>query len=370
MKHYQFLSLKKVNEPYVDEIRAAWEQILDDGWYLHGKFAARLERELADLCHAGHAVACSNGLDALRLIFRAYVEMGVMQRGDEVIVPANTYVASVLAVTDNGLVPVFADIDETTMNLDFAQAEQKITSRTKAIMVVHLYGRACRMDEVGDVARRRGLLVVEDCAQSHGACYKGKKTGALGDAAGFSFYPGKNLGALGDAGAVTTDDGVLAERVRMLANYGSSAKYVHPYVGINSRLDELQAAVLHLKLTRLDEDNARRRDVAHRYMEGIRHPAVVLPRMEEDEEAHVFHIFTIFTPRREALQQHLAAHGVQSLVHYPIPPHRQGALAGYAGLSLPLTERIHREEVSLPMSPLLTAGEVGAVIEAVNTFCE
>lgn len=366
----KYLDLKRINESFEPELSATVAETARSGWYLFGERVRGFERDFARYCGVEHCVGVGNGLDALTLIFMAYVSMGRLQKGDEVIVPANTYIASILAVMRAGLKPVLCEPEWGTCNIDPARVEELVSERTKAIMVVHLYGRACRMDEVGDVARRRGLLVVEDCAQSHGACYKGKKTGALGDAAGFSFYPGKNLGALGDAGAVTTDDGVLAERIRMLANYGSSAKYVHPYVGINSRLDELQAAVLHLKLTRLDEDNARRRDVAHRYMEGIRHPAVVLPRMEEDEEAHVFHIFTIFTPRREALQQHLAAHGVQSLVHYPIPPHRQGALAGYAGLSLPLTERIHREEVSLPMSPLLTAGEVGAVIEAVNTFCE
>lgn len=364
----RYLDLKRINASFEPELSETVAEVARSGWYLFGTRVRSFEQDFARYCGVEHCAGVGNGLDALTLIFMAYVSLGRLKEGDEVIVPANTYIASILAVMRAGLKPVLCEPEWDTCNIDPERVEQAVTERTKAVMVVHLYGRVCRMDGINDVARRHGLLVVEDCAQAHGASHKGRRTGALGDAAGFSFYPGKNLGALGDAGAVTTDDAELASRVRMLANYGSSAKYVHPYVGVNSRLDELQAAVLSLKLPRLDEDNARRREVARRYVEGIRNPAVELPRMEEDEEAQVFHIFTLFTPKREALQEHLAGCGVESLVHYPIPPHRQGALQGYGEVALPVTERIHREEVSLPMSPLLTPEEVEEVIAAVNSF--
>lgn len=364
----RYLDLKRINASFEPELSETVAEVARSGWYLFGTRVRSFEQDFARYCGVEYCAGVGNGLDALTLIFMAYVSLGRLKEGDEVIVPANTYIASILAVMRAGLKPVLCEPEWDTCNIDPERVEQAVTERTKAVMVVHLYGRVCRMDGINDVARRHGLLVVEDCAQAHGASHRGRRTGALGDAAGFSFYPGKNLGALGDAGAVTTDDAELASRVRMLANYGSSAKYVHPYVGINSRLDELQAAVLSLKLPRLDEDNARRREVARRYVEGIRNPAVELPRMEEDEEAQVFHIFTLFTPKREALQEHLAGCGVESLVHYPIPPHRQGALQGYGEVALPVTERIHREEVSLPMSPLLTPEEVEEVIAAVNSF--
>lgn len=364
----KYLDLKKINDYFEPELSEAVARVVGSGWYLFGKEVETFEHRFARYCGVGHCVGTGNGLDALTLIFMAYVSMGRMKEGDEVIVPANTYIASILAVMRAGLRPVFCEPEWDTCNIDPGKVEDLVSERTKAVMVVHLYGRACRMDEIRSTARKRGMLVVEDCAQAHGAAYQGVKVGALGDAAGFSFYPGKNLGALGDAGAVTTGDKDLAERVRMLANYGSSAKYVHPYVGINSRMDELQAAVLNVKLRRLDEDNGRRRQVAFRYMEKIKNPKVVLPQMEADAEAHVFHVFTIFTPGRDRLREHLEHCGVQSLVHYPIPPHRQGALSAYASLSLPVTERIHREELSLPMSPLLTDGEISTVVTAVNTF--
>ena len=271
------------------------------GWYLFGKEVETFEQRFARYCGTKYCVGTGNGLDALTLIFMAYVSMGRMKAGDEVIVPANTYIASILAVMRAGLRPVFCEPEWDTCNIDPGKVENLISERTKAVMVVHLYGRVCRMDEISHTARKNGLLVVEDCAQAHGAVYQGVKAGALGNAAGFSFYPGKNLGALGDAGAVTTGDKDLAERVRMLANYGSSAKYVHPYVGINSRLDELQAAVLNVKLGRLDEDNEHRRRVACRYMKEIKNPEVVLPQMTTEADAHVFHIFTIFTPGCDTL---------------------------------------------------------------------
>ena len=363
-----YLDLKRVNASFEPALSAAVNRAVRSGWYLFGENVRRFEQDFAAYCGTGHCVGVGNGLDALTLIFMGYVSMGCMRAGDEVIVPANTYIASILAVLRAGLKPVLCEPEWDTCNIDPEKIEPLVSGRTKAIMAVHLYGRSCRMDEIREVARRHGMLVVEDCAQAHGVLYKGKRAGALGDAAGFSFYPGKNLGALGDAGAVTTDDAELAARVRMLANYGSSAKYVHPYVGINSRMDELQAAVLGVKLPRLDEDNRRRREVALKYVKGICHPHVALPRMEEDAERQVFHVFTVFCKERDALQRHLSAQGIQTLVHYPIPPHQQGALAAFGQLHLPVTERIHREELSLPVSPCLTEGEVEEVVAAVNRF--
>ncbi len=363
----KYLDLQRVNASFEPQLTDAVERTVKSGWYLFGEEVGRFEQRFARYCGVRHCVGVGNGLDALTLIFMAYVSLGKMRRGDEVIVPANTYIASILAVLRAGLKPVFCEPEWTTCNIDPDKIEPLVTARTRAIMVVHLYGRACRMEKVWDVAGRHGLCVVEDCAQAHGACHAGKKAGALGDAAGFSFYPGKNLGALGDAGAVTTDDGELAGRVRALANYGSSAKYVHPYAGVNSRMDELQAAVLNVKLGRLDADNARRKEVARQYGEKIKAEGLVLPAVD-DALSHVFHVYAVFTPLRDRLQAYLKAHGVQALVHYPIPPHRQGALAEYAALVLPVTERIHREELSLPMSPWLTSSEISEVAEAVNGF--
>ncbi len=364
----RYLDLKRVNDSFEPELSEVVARVMRSGWYLFGKEVETFEQRFARYCGVRHCVGTGNGLDALTLIFMAYVSMGRMKEGDEVIVPANTYIASILAVIRAGLRPVLCEPEWETCNIDPEKVDNLVSERTKAVMAVHLYGRVCRMDEIRRIARRKGLLVVEDCAQAHGATYGGVKAGALGDAAGFSFYPGKNLGALGDAGTVTTDDGDLAGRVRMLANYGSSSKYVHPYAGINSRMDELQAAVLNVKLGRLDEYNGFRRRAACRYTREITNPEVVLPRMEANADAHVFHVFTVFTPERDRLREHLERHGVESLVHYPVPPHRQGALPAYASLSLPVTERIHREELSLPMSPLLTDGEIDSVVAAVNAF--
>ena len=335
----KYLDLKKINDSFEPELSEAVARVVRSGWYLFGKEVETFEQRFARYCGVGYCVGTGNGLDALTLIFMAYVSMGRMKAGDEVIVPANTYIASILAVMRAGLKPVFCEPEWDACNIDPGKVENLVSVHTKAIMVVHLYGRVCRMDEISRTARKNGLLVVEDCAQAHGAVYQGVKSGALGDAAGFSFYPGKNLGALGDAGAVTTGDKDLAER-----------------------------AVLNVKLGRLDEDNERRRRVACRYMKEIKNPEVVLPQMATEADAHVFHIFTIFTPGRDRLREHLEHYGVQSLIHYPIPPHRQGALSAYASLSLPVTERIHREELSLPMSPLLTDEEINSVVTAVNTF--
>ena len=363
----KYLDLQKINASFEPELTEAVERTVKSGWYLFGAEVEEFERRFARYCGVGHCVGVGNGLDALTLIFMSYISLGRMQRGDEVIVPANTYIASILAVLRAGLKPVFCEPEWETCNIDANKIEALVTSRTKAVMVVHLYGRVCQMDAIYKTVSQHGLYIVEDCAQAHGAMYKGTKAGALGNAAGFSFYPGKNLGALGDAGAVTTDDGELAERIRALANYGSSAKYVHPYIGINSRMDEIQAAVLNVKLGRLDADNNRRREVARQYVEKINAKGLLLPMVDE-EQAHVFHIFTVFTPLRDRLQAFLKARDVQTLIHYPIPPHRQESLRDYATLSLPVTERIYREELSLPMSPLLTEEEISQVADAVNGF--
>lgn len=363
-----YLDLKRINDSFEPELSATVTRVVHSGWYLLGEEVKKFERRFAGYCGVNYCVGTGNGLDALTLIFMSYVSMGHMQKGDEVIVPANTYIASILAVLRAGLTPVFCEPRLDTCNIDPDKVENLITSRTKAIMAVHLYGRVCEMDSINEIARRYGLKVVEDCAQAHGALYKkGKRAGALGDAAGFSFYPGKNLGALGDGGAVTTQDEKLAGKVRTLANYGSSVKYVNVHKGINSRLDEMQAAVLSLKLNRLDEDNDRRRKIASRYISEIHHPEISLPCVE-DFSAHVFHIFPIMTVRRETLQLYLKNNGIQTLIHYPIPPHRQEALKEYGNLSLPVTERIHAEELSIPMSPLLTEKEVSYVIETINSF--
>mgnify|MGYP005947807141 CR=1 FL=1 len=373
----KYLDLQKINASFEPELSEALLRVSHSGWYLHGEATARFEEEFAAYCGTSYCVGTGNGLDALTLIFLTYRELGVMNAGDEVIVPANTYIATLLSILRAGLKPMLCEPSFETCNIDAAYAETLITSRTRAILPVHLYGRLADMKEICKLANRYGLKVIEDAAQAHGAVWnkglpgKGNhplRAGNLGDAAAFSFYPAKNLGALGDGGAITTHDARLAATVRSIANYGSTEKYVHRYQGINSRLDELQAAVLNVKLGRLDEDNEHRRRVACRYMKEIKNPEVVLPQMTTEADAHVFHIFTIFTPGCDRLREHLEHYGVQSLIHYPIPPHRQGALSAYASLSLPVTERIHREELSLPMSPLLTDEEVNSVVTAVNTF--
>lgn len=373
----KYLDLQKINASFEPELSDALLRVSHSGWYLHGEATARFEEEFAAYCGTSYCVGTGNGLDALTLIFLAYRELGVMNAGDEVIVPANTYIATLLSILRAGLKPMLCEPSFETCNIDAAYAETLITSRTRAILPVHLYGRLADMKEICKLANRYGLKVIEDAAQAHGAVWnkglpgKGNhplRAGNLGDAAAFSFYPAKNLGALGDGGAITTHDARLAATVRSIANYGSTEKYVHRYQGINSRLDELQATVLNVKLGRLDEDNKRRRRVACRYMKEIKNPEVILPQMATEADAHVFHIFTIFTPGRDRLREHLEHYGVQSLIHYPIPPHRQGALSAYASLSLPVTERIHREELSLPMSPLLTDEEINSVVTAVNTF--
>lgn len=367
----KFLDLKKVNERFRPEMDAAARRVLDSGWYLLGEECTAFESEFAAFCGVKHAIGCANGLDALKLIVRA---MGIGP-GDEVIAPANTYIASLIAISANGATPVLVEPDPATCLIDPARIEEKVTARTKAIMVVHLYGRAMEMSRVWELARRRGLKVIEDCAQAHGAFCGARRVGSLGDAAGFSFYPGKNLGCLGDGGAVTTDDDALATKIRALRNYGSDVKYHFPYRGTNSRLDEIQAAWLRVKLPRLDADNARRAEIAARYRAEIRNPLVRLPEGAVPQASgrpglasHVYHVFAVFCDRRDELQRHLSAAGVQTVIHYPIPPHRQPAYTEWHGLSLPITEKIHETELSLPISPVMTDGEVSAVIMAVNAF--
>ncbi len=298
-----------------------------------------------------NAIGVANGLDALRLIIRAYIEMGVMKAGDEIIVPANTYIASLLAISDNGLIPVLVEPDADTFNIDISKIEEKITSRTKAVMIVHLYGRIVFSEQLNEIAKKHHLKIIEDNAQAIGAEWKTIKSGNLGDAAGFSFYPGKNLGAIGDSGAVTTNDDELAKTIRALANYGSNEKYVNVYQGLNSRLDEIQAAVLDVKLKYIDAENARRREIANRYVAEINNINIVLPQLPENQEEHVWHLFVVRTPEREKLQNYLTEKGVQTLIHYPIPPHKQEAYVEMNNLSFPITEEIHKIVLSLPISP-------------------
>ena len=363
-----FLSLKDVSESFEPELSQTIERVVRSGWYLLGDEVKKFETEFAHYCGVKHCIGVANGLDALTLIMRAYKEMGLLHEGDEVIVPANTYIASILAVSANNLVPVPVEPSLETYLIDPAKIEAAITDRTKAIMPVHLYGQLCDMEAIRKIADRYNLLIIEDSAQSHGAQRNGIKAGAWGNASGFSFYPGKNLGALGDAGAVTTNDDALAEVVRQLANYGSEKKYVNKYKGVNSRLDEMQAAVLSLKLKRLDEDNEKRRAVAARYCQGIKNPDIVLPQGTQSP-AHVVHIFAIRSANRNALIDHLERHGIQTVIHYPIPPHKQRAYREWNARSYPITEKIHNEELSMPMSPTMSASDVEEVIAAVNSFC-
>lgn len=363
----KYLDLKKVNAVHAAEIQAAVEAVIDSGWYLQGEATARFERHYADFIGTGHCVACGNGLDALTLILRAYMEMGVMKPGDEVIVPANTYIASILAITENGLRPVLVEPRWDTLQIDDSRIEEAVTPRTRAVMIVHLYGRCAYTDRIGEICRRRGLRLIEDNAQAHGLRYGAIRTGALGDAAGHSFYPGKNLGALGDAGAVTTGDGELADTVRALANYGSARKYVFRFKGRNSRMDELQAAVLDAKLAHVDEENMVRRSVALDYIEGIANPLLTLPGPDYWRNS-VFHIFPVMCERRDELQEYLQERGVQTMIHYPIPPHRQQCYAEWSAMSLPVTERIHAQELSIPCNQVLEKRDVLTIIDLLNAF--
>ncbi len=364
----KFLDLQKINLQYQNEIEAKLLEVFRSGWYLMGSQLSNFEKNLSDYIGAKHSIGVANGLDALRLILRAYIELGVMNIGDEIIVPSNTYIASILAISDNGLIPVLVEPEINTYNIDISKIEEKITSKTKGILIVHLQGRIVFSDSLKEIARKHNLKIIEDNAQAIGAEWNGIKSGNLGDAAGFSFYPGKNLGALGDAGAVTTNDDDLMKAIRALANYGSNKKYVNIYKGLNSRLDEIQAAVLDIKLKYIDHENNIRREIAKRFIDEIKNPAVILPEYPADENEHVWHVFVIRSERREELQSYLTENGVQTLIHYPIPPHQQEAYKDWNDMSFPISEKIHAEVLSLPISPVMEAEEINTIIEIINKF--
>ncbi|WP_285270086.1 DegT/DnrJ/EryC1/StrS family aminotransferase [Kaistella rhinocerotis] len=364
----KFLDLQKINLQYQEEIEAKLLETFRSGWYLLGNQVKSFEQNLSQYIGSPNAIGVANGLDALRLTFKAWLELGQLKVGDEVIVPANTYIASLLAITDNQLKPVFAEPAIGNYNLDISKIEALITPKTKAIMVVHLYGQACWSEELEALAKKYDLKIIEDNAQAIGAEWNGIKTGNLGDAAGFSFYPGKNLGALGDGGAVICKDALLAKTIRTLANYGSIEKYINKYQGLNSRLDEMQAAVLDVKLKYIDADNKKRRMIAEKYISSITNSKITLPNLPEDPEAHVWHLFVIRTAQRAKLQQYLQQHEVQTLIHYPVPPHKQKAYKYYNHLNFPITEKIHDEILSLPISPVMEREEVERVISVLNKF--
>lgn len=404
-----FLDLKQVNDRCEPGLTAAVTRVINSGWYLLGEEVNSFEKEYSQFIGVKHCIGVANGLDALRLILRAYIEMSVLTEGDEVIVPANTYIASILAITENRLSPVLAEPHIHTYNLDISLIEQYITERTKAIMVVHLYGQACWSEQIERIAKKYNLKIIEDNAQAAGALVvqgtglraqstagadlqirdnmkqgkrkaesvkrkdeiRYKRTGSLGDAAGHSFYPGKNLGALGDGGAVTTDDDELADIVRTIANYGSKKKYYNQYKGLNSRLDEIQAAILRVKLPRLDQDNQRRREIARYYIDNINHPDIILPKTEyrlpiTDYLSHVWHLFVIRHSNRDRLQKYLTDNDIQTMIHYPVPPHKQNAYRECCQLNLPVTEKIHREVLSLPISPTLHLNDFKTVVKVLN----
>ncbi|MDM8349798.1 DegT/DnrJ/EryC1/StrS family aminotransferase [Pseudomonas sp. sp1636] len=372
MSNISFLDLKSLNTRYREELIGAATRVIDSGWYIQGQEMKAFEQEFTDYCGTRHCIGVANGLDALTLTLRAWKELGKLQDGDEVIVPANTYIASILAITENRLKPVLLEPDEATYNLCPVKTAAAITPNTKAIVAVHLYGQLAPMPEIMALADQHQLLVLEDSAQAHGASINGKKAGNWGHASGFSFYPGKNLGALGDAGAVTTNDDELAQTIRALGNYGSHKKYENIYQGVNSRLDEMQAAMLRVKLKYLDVESQRRKEIAQAYAQGISNPEIQQPIAANSTlatlEPHVFHLYVIRTKRREALQTHLNAAGVQTLIHYPIPPHRQQAYKAWNQQSYALTEAIHQQVLSLPISPVMSKDDVQQVIAICNAF--
>ena len=368
----KFLDLKAINDSFEPQLTNSIKRVLASGWYLLGEEVKSFEQEYASYIGTSHCIGVANGLDALRLILKAYIEMGAMKEGDEIIVPANTYIASMLAITDNRLIPVLVEPDIITYNINPYKIEEKITRRTKAIMIVHLYGQNAMSPEIQHLVEKHNLKLIEDNAQAQGCLYQNKRTGSFGDAAGNSFYPGKNLGALGDAGAITTNNDELAEVVRSIANYGSRIKYENQFKGLNSRLDEIQAAILRVKLSRLDEDNQRRRKVAEYYINNIKNQKIILPVAASEQSVssyleHVWHVFLIRTEQRDTLQRYLLESGIQTMIHYPIPPHKQKAYKEWGNLSLPITEKIHREVLSLPMSPLMNAEELTHIVKTLNS---
>lgn len=363
----EFLNLKRVTDSHLAEIQQAVKEVVDSGWYLQGKAVDTFEFSYAEYIGTSYCVSCANGLDALTLILRAYIELGVLKEGDEIIVPSNTYIASILAITVNHLVPVLVEPRLDTLEIDDCLIEQAITPRTRGIMIVHLYGRCAYTEKIHTICEKYDLKLIEDNAQAHGCLSNDeRKTGSLGDAAGHSFYPSKNLGALGDAGAVTTNNKELAEVIRSLGNYGSSRKYVFPYKGKNSRMDEIQAAVLNVKLKYVDAENARRKDIARYYLDHIINPLLILPKVEGLDS--VWHIFPVLCKQRDHLQTFLQNHEIQTTIHYPIPPHKQLAYREWNDLSFPVSEQIHQQELSIPLNQTLTDTETETIVKALNEF--
>lgn len=362
-----FLSLKDVTAQYREELLEAVTRVVNSGWYLQGNENKTFEENYSKYIGSDYCVGVGNGLDALIWIYRAYIEMGIMKPGDEVIVPANTYIASILAITENGLKPVLVEPRMDTLEIDDDLIEKAITEKTKSILIVHLYGRCAYTDKIGDLCQKYHLKLVEDNAQAHGCRFRDQRTGSLGHAAGHSFYPGKNLGAFGDAGAVTTDDRELADCIRALANYGSQKKYVFKYKGKNSRLDEIHAAVLDVKLRHLDDDNKHRQEIAKYYYDNINNSQIKLP-VRIDDNNNVYHIFPILCGNRDKLQQYLTENGVQTLIHYPIPPHKQECYTEWNDLTFPITEQIHEQELSLPISPVMSIDDAKVVVNLLNSW--
>jgi dTDP-4-amino-4,6-dideoxygalactose transaminase len=370
----KFNDLKKINDSFEPELSSSIQKVLESGWYLLGNEVKEFECEYARYIGTKHCIGVANGLDALRIILRGYMEMGLMKEGDEIIVPANTYIASILSITENRLIPVLVEPEINTYNINPYLIEKKISKRTKGIMIVHLYGQNSMNKEIQKIVDKYNLKLIEDNAQAHGCYYEDNRTGSLGHSAGHSFYPGKNLGALGDGGAITTNDDEFAELVRIIANYGSVEKYHNNYKGLNSRLDEIQAAVLRVKLRRLDEDNIRRNEVAAYYIQNIKSHSIVLPLINHEPDVnlnkinHVWHIFAIRHQYRDSLQKYLTLKGIQTIIHYPIPPHKQKAFLELNHLKLPVTEKIHNEELSLPINQVLTDSETEELVDILNSF--
>lgn len=364
----KFLDIRKINSQYQNELKEAASRVIDSGWYVLGNEVDNFEKDLSTYIGSQHSIGVSNGLDGLRLILKSYIEMGVISPGDEIIVPSNTFIASVLAITDNGLIPVFVEPDISTYNIDFNKIEKKITEKTKVIMVVHLYGRVCWSEKLENISKKFNLKIIEDNAQAIGASWRGIKTGNLGDAAAFSFYPGKNLGALGDAGAVTTNNNQLADVIRVMRNYGSEKKYEHKFRGLNARMDEIQAAFLSVKLKYLDKENAIRKQVANKYIENIKNLNIKLPNIPEDEHEHVWHLFVIQTKKRDALQKYLTDLKIENLIHYPIPIHKQEAYKDFSKYSLSITEQLQKEIISIPISSIINNQQCDKIIIQINSF--
>lgn len=369
----KFLDLKAINDSFEPQLLNSIRRVLDSGWYLLGDEVKAFEKEYAAFIGVKHCIGVANGLDALRLIFKAYLELGILKEGDEIIVPANTYIASLLAITDNRLIPVLVEPDINNYNIDPYKIEEKISVRTKGIMIVHLYGQNAMHPEILRLISKYNLKLIEDNAQAQGCFYGTKRTGSIHDVAGHSFYPGKNLGALGDAGAVTTDDDELADVIRTVANYGSKVKYQNLYKGLNSRLDEIQAAILRVKLPRLDTDNQRRREIVQFYISNVTNQSIILPakdgiQLSASNKEHVWHVFVIRSKNRDKLQKYLHEVGIQTIIHYPVPPHKQMAYKEWNNQSFPITEQIHKEVLSLPLSPLMNLKDISYVVDRINKF--